>query len=49
MGSLGVGSRLVLERVSREDGGEYECVATNGVEDDEEIISSIITLTVHCK
>jgi len=47
IGSLGVGSRLVLERVSREDGGQYECVATNGVEDDEEIISSIITLTVH--
>ena len=33
----------------RDDGGIYQCVATNGVEDEEDDVSSIINLTVHCK
>jgi len=45
--SLGEGSRLRLERVSRDDGGDYECLASNGVEEVGEVISSVISLTVH--
>ena len=43
-----VGARLSLEAVTREMGGLYQCLATNGVEDQDTEIYAVIRLTVHC-
>ena len=43
-----VGARLSLEAVTREMGGLYQCLATNGVEDQDTEIYAVIKLTVHC-
>ena len=42
-----VGSTLSLETVRRDQAGLYQCLASNGVEDQE--IYAVIKLTVHCK
>ena len=46
---VGEGSRLVLGGVGREEGGLYQCQASNGVEEEGELISADIRLTVHCE
>ena len=44
-----VGSTLSLEKVRREEAGLYQCLASNGVEDEDREIYAVIKLTVHCK
>ena len=46
---VGEGSRLVLGGVGRGEGGLYQCQASNGVEEEGELISADIRLTVHCE
>ena len=44
-----VGSTLSLESVRKEEAGLYQCLASNGVEDEDQEIYAVIKLTVHCK
>ena len=44
-----VGATLSLENVKKEEAGLYQCLASNGVEDEDQEIYAVIKLTVHCK